>query len=95
MRSDIFILLINAVSRILTLTNILPQSPVSLSRHIRKFHQISCIRLIFLCLSNQKCRPDNRGICRKPVKWENVLDYVPFSTGFFDFQFCRSDCRIR
>lgn len=77
MHSDTFILLINAVSRILTLTNILSQSQASFSRHIRKFHQDWMYPLDFLCLSNRKCLPDNRRIYRKPVERGSFIDEVP------------------
>ena len=45
--SNNFIFLISAASQVLTLSNILPQSPSASPPHMfRKVHQKSCIRLI-------------------------------------------------
>ena len=90
--SDNFIFLINAASQVLTLSNIPLQSPAaSPPRPSRKVHQRGLYPNDFLRSSNRKYLPDNHGIYWKLVVRVNFIDYVPVSTGLFDFQFCRGD----
>ena len=87
MRSDIFILLINAVSRILTLTNILPQSPVSFSRHMRKVHQSSCIQLIFCTLPIGGASPTITKFTEERSKGWDLSTTSPFQPVSLIFSF--------
>lgn len=97
MRSDIFILLINAVSRILTLTNILSQSPASFSRHTRKFPQDWLYPFDFSAFIQSEVSPrQSQNLQKNWSKGWTLSTTFPISTSFYNFQFCCwNDCRFR